>query len=723
MTLLLGALHATLVAALFVYVGHAGAVRAELERGSLLRWTAACVLAPAAAIAIFNGLSTAGLYSATSATMALAALAAALRLAPSRNGPPRIAALLEQDRHALARLLRPALRGVSGAVAVGFGLAASLTIAHAIVAPPLAWDTLTYHAVKAAMWLQAGGALPLEAPGGWSTHVGRLGGADVLTSWTLLAGRGDALFGTADVFGWLGIALGLLGLSRELGLRVRDRLAVTLYACFVPATLLAVGSGYAELAVTAMMALALALLSHALRTGHTGAWAVGVVAIGTLMSMKLIVWPGVAVLALFAVDIARRLEPGTGPRLAPTVAFAATGAALVALPGLVRNAHATGYPLSVPLRLGPFVLGPPNAELDHLEATFSPLVDHGLAAELAALTDSFGDPLRFDPQLTVTAVPLVLLACIGLGREMARGGAARTRAIWITAALGAVLASWFSPALETVRLHWARANPRHLLVVVLPLLPFAFAALRGAPKAAAALRIGLVAAAALHAGLCIAVLAAAGAYADVQTPAAVIFFALFVSPLATASRRRARGLGPLAPAHFVPLALATTVALAAVAHVAGDTRTEQRFAGPSLLGDVPRYWLPAAALTDDPGQPFVVAVTSGVEPAADNWFMYPFLGSNHQNRLVYARLTEGEPMPPLAPGHGRTERARLDVWLRNLDALEADWVMAFHPAALELTWMNARPARFERHAGDGRSWGLYRVRRGLEGARPAGSPR
>ena len=475
---------------------------------------------------------------------------------------------------------------------------------------------------------------------------------------------------------------------------------------------LPIGSGYVEVAVAATMCLSLGLLCHAARTASTGAWVVGVFGAASLMSMKLIVWPGVAVLGLFALFIAPRAARGVRG-----LGVGIVGAAAIALPGPIRNFIETGYPLSVPLRVGPITLGPPNAELDHLEATFSAMVEHGLAAEIGALAWSFGSPLRIDPQLTVTALPILALAALGAVREIRRGGFARTRMLWMLAVLGGVLAGWLSPSLEIVRLHWTRANARHILPVVLPLLPLAFVALRGRPTFESILRLGMIGAAAVHALLCIGHFWAKVAYRDTALPATITLVAVFILPIFTAIRRRERGRAPLAPAACAAIALSATAIVAAIAfHDFPSDARFIRFGAQSPLGPVPKYWVDPARMTNDPDRPYTIALTSGLQPAADNWFMYAFFGAAHQNRLVHASVTDSDSPLPLAPGHGRAERARFDVWWRNLEELEADWVMAFHPEALELAWMMERPDLFQWRMGDRRTWGLYRIRRGRRGS-------
>lgn len=137
----------------------------------------------------------------------------------------------------------------------------------------------------------------------------------------------------------------------------------------------------------------------------------------------------------------------------------------------------TGYPLSVPLVIGPWSLGPTNAELEFLE-TMASKQPSGFEAELLSLAWIFGNPIRIGPQLTSVALGALGLAIAGavVGFRGSGAGSMQRRyaMVLLLASTLALLTTYFAPSFESVRLNWGETNARHLLPAILPLLPLAF---------------------------------------------------------------------------------------------------------------------------------------------------------------------------------------------------------------------------------------------------------
>ena len=128
-----------------------------------------------------------------------------------------------------------------------FALFALVKCIRSVLLPPLGWDTLTYHAVKAAMWIQSGGPAAMEAPGGWSLYRTYFGGGEIFTAWAMLPFHNDLLVGLVDPLQWLFLGLALYGLGRQLGLKSKYACIGTIYVLCLPAAHLSVGAGYVDL--------------------------------------------------------------------------------------------------------------------------------------------------------------------------------------------------------------------------------------------------------------------------------------------------------------------------------------------------------------------------------------------------------------------------------------------------------------------------------------------
>jgi hypothetical protein len=101
-----------------------------------------------------------------------------------------------------------------------FYLAGALVAARLIrglATPPLAWDALTYHLVKAARWVQTGGFAPEAAPDAWGFYEYFSPTGDILWGWAMLPVRGDALLAVAGVLVWGAILAVAYAAARSLG--------------------------------------------------------------------------------------------------------------------------------------------------------------------------------------------------------------------------------------------------------------------------------------------------------------------------------------------------------------------------------------------------------------------------------------------------------------------------------------------------------------------------
>lgn len=644
-----------------------------------------------AASGIFHALAAAGRFDRLHASLALAALALAAR--GTARGRPALAGVLRRDASKLARWLRAGFRGPTRLVQVGLAALGLLTTARVLVTPPLAWDTLTYHAVKAATWVQTGGSLPMLAPGGWSTHRDRLGGAELFGAWAMLPYHADALYAAVDLVWWGGLALALFALGRELGVRARHRAAAIAYVSFVPALYPAVGSGYVELPLTTFLCVALLFAVRYRRERAPAALALAGAAAALVASVKL-----TAALAALVVGAAllttalSELRHGSRRRATLGALLAAAAAwTLIFLPWPLRNALETGHPLSVPLRLGPLQLGAPNPDLEWLNG----LIPTGpwLLEELEGLSRVFGSPLELRVQLTLLALLPLGWGLVNAVRRLRRPGLARWSAGLLLLTIASVLALYFHPQFTAVRLHWADHNGRLWMPAFAPAVLLATAGGRRG-RGSPGLRAFLLAAAVLH----------ALRYTGFGWP----------SGSAPGIAALALGLAAAAAASLARPALVPAASLALIGLVTGWAAPASRQAQLErgyLLHYTPKFWAEPAAHLDALPRGARVAVTSGPKQHADTWLMYPLMGSRLQNSLHYVPVTADGAVAPMAPGAGREERAHPGIWARRLREREIDYVMCFQPTALELRWLEARPDRFERIAGDRASWGLYRVRR------------
>jgi hypothetical protein len=568
-----------------------------------------------------------------------------------------------------------------------------------LTTPSFAWDSLTYHLTKAGMWVQEGGAAPLVAPGGWDVYAHYYGGGEAVWAWSFLPFHGDLVAGFVDVAIWLWVALATYALGREMGLGAGRGMAAAAFMASVPAVFRAAGSNYVDNLTYAYVATALAFLVRLFRRAETRPLLLAGMAAGLAAGTKVTAVPIAGLLAGILLAWGAIGRSG-GSRIWRWIAVAAVLGAAVFAPWPLNSYLATGNPFSKqPVRfLGVGFEGSP------VLAWYAQLpmpTPYTWKPEARSLVLVFSGPIS----LGLFSVVPALLAPLGFWRYFRRQP-------WGAAVLAAVVFSlvalYWSSSFTVVRLLWAASNGRFFTLLVGLFTLLGFFAIGRATKPYALYLLSTAAFGFWH-----------------QT------FSQLSSPemgLLLASLTLIGLLGTLCYLHRGDPGWARgmlgATSLALFLWVGQTLRDAYRYAIPArttVFHTVPPYWLPAAAALDRPGLAARVALTSGPDQRGDNWFMYPFLGSRLQNRIVYVPLSRsGEIFPANDPRYAAT--ADREAWLARLEALKIDAVFSFEPASIEVKWMKQSPDRFTRVLGHGKSWGLFMVNKGSPGVAAESRP-
>jgi hypothetical protein len=676
------------IAAGFILAAHATAWRLAGPRQPLARGLAAGVALASLATVAFHGLSAARRFEAVPALAVSVVLAAAAWRA---GGPGGIGRWLRADLRYLRRVGALVRRSPHRWWILALSILAAPGLLRAVAIPPLGWDALTYHGVKAAMWVQNGGVDSMVGTGPWGYYRNMLAGAEVFLAWAMLPMGADTLTGVVEVAEWLGLGLAVLVLARELGAREPLGSAAAAVVVSVPTIFVLPGSGYVEPVLLMTLVGSLALGIRGLRERPALLLLAGA-GLGISASTKLPMVPlcGTILLLLAAFALFR----GTGRARAFALAGGAAFATML-LPWLLLSLERTGAPFSpIPIRVGNLVLGRAAPELDWMLSRPLPAMPT-LVREGAVLARVFHPPWFRSEALGLLALVPLAAAPLGLARLRRRGGPA----FWILAgALPVSLALFFAPGLATVRAYWPISSSRFLL-------PFwtlaAAAAAAGArsPRAATVFR-----------GVALVQLLVVFGYgfsgASWLAAAGVGGGALVLGGAVLLSLRRAGATARVtAP---VLAAVAGLVLLAALRDGLRQDLLERDF----VIHEDRKDWAVAVRFVDRPDHPVTLAVTSGPKRSMDNWFAYPFLGRRLQNTVVYVPVSRDGAIRPFGDEAAMEtfwKTADYDAWRRRLHERGVAYVMSFDPASLEMEWMDGRPGEFRRLSGEDGKWGLYRV--------------
>lgn len=565
-------------------------------------------------------------------------------------------------------------------------------VARPLLVPMLGWDTVTYHGVRAARYVQTGACAYMPAPGGWGIFQMMPWGGELLPAWTMLFTGNDMFAAAADLVPYLLLGAALLALAGELGLPPALAVVLVLYTMLLPAVRMAVGSGYVDILTATATVLATLWAVRFARQHERGAAFMALLALGLAAGVKASVLPLLVLLTLLLAVLGWRRD---GFRATAKWLSAGTASWLFTLgPWLWQNLRVTQLPLGIlPVSVGGWTLGRATPAMEWL-LQLPEGASYVWQYERAVLGLVFAAPWSVSPHLGWWSVPLLLAGLAGIAALWRRG---RAVALVLLLVVLVQVAGFYHPEFSMTRIISSGTAGRFLialtgiLVVVggfsgIPARWLAGYALAGMLwQYTTSLTYGW----------------GAEEFVDVPVAAAV------VAGLLLAVWRLWRG----APRRGMAVLLLFALLLTPVLAWYRDGRRWRHIAASTVLHPVPRYWLPAAQLLDSPGQAHRIAVTSGPEQKADNWFMYYFLGSELQNTLVYiSPARSGEVVEYFRAAAPADDLCDSASWQQRLRAEGVTEVLCFRPAARELAWLAAQPEAFTRVAGDGNSWGCYRIK-------------
>ena len=314
------------------------------------RWAATAVALAGLCTAIFHLLAWQRAFTQLPVIALVLGSAAA---AAGRGGFAAAAAGIRRDRRFARRLAARARQSPYRWIAVALLLVPLPAVARAIVLPPLGWDALTYHSVKAAMWVQHGGGEVMKGPGPWAYYANMPAGAEVLQAWTMLPTSSDVFTTSLDVLEWLAVGLGVVVLARRIGAKEPLPSIAAAFVLSIPPVRLMLGSAYSEPFLLSTLFIGLALILSADRS--SGALVAGSLALGLSASAKVSILPVTGVVLLLALGRWTIQGRDKWVALAALLAYA-----MPVVPWFVVNAVTTGLPFSpFDIRIGQLALGVP----------------------------------------------------------------------------------------------------------------------------------------------------------------------------------------------------------------------------------------------------------------------------------------------------------------------------------------------------------------------------
>ncbi|HEX6811738.1 MAG TPA: hypothetical protein VF384_08960 [Planctomycetota bacterium] len=586
---------------------------------------------------------------------------------------------------AAGSVLRAMQHAPAGVLAVILGAVLLLQLARALLLPPAAWDSLTYHMTLPALWVQHGGYCRWLAPDAWADYSQFPGNGELFTAFLVLPFHGDLL---ANLVNFPFLLLGgaaVHALARDLGASRHAGLLAAALWCFAPPSFAYLTTQYVDIQTAAQVIAAWLFTVRFLRTRAAVDGALAGAGFGLAAGTKHLALVPLAIgAAIVLLALAR--ERFAGPRWRG-IAWFTLAAALASVPWYVRNWIETGNPVfPFEVRLGDAVLFA-GSEFQRTMAA-ADAIRHPFLPRLLNFTPDLA-PVSHGP-------PALLIASIGLGGLVAGLRGARRGSWLVLAAAAAVeLGLFCTERMRPLREIWGDVSQR--LILVSPAI-----LLCGCAASVSSLRGGLRR---FVVGLLLAALALdltavnpATGIVDVRLPVLVAVL-ITASAAAVFAADRAQGLPHLARKLWVP---GIPLLVLGIALLQGH-RDHHRHGDYLNAWDVhalPKFTAPGWNAVDDPERPVRIAYVAGWFWWDTHWFVYPLLGRRLQNELLYVPSTQSGRPGTYRPDPAAEARVSATEWIERLRRVRAEVLWVAMPAPPELEWVEANPQVFKVRVSD-----------------------
>jgi len=644
-----------------------------------------------------------------------------------RAGLRALAADVDRARSALARLAPTHV----GPVALAAIVVVTLRIHRGLVAPPLAWDALTYHLFRAGEWIQHHGHVAPQGPGAWRYYAHFPDVGDLVWAWAMLPVRGDMLLAPAGLMVWASCLCAVFAWARVIGAAEVPAALAALAIGLTPAVVNLITTAYVDTTTLCLFALAAVFLCRTLRAPTPRDAVFAALGFGLVAGTKATGFvPLSLALVLVGFQVLRMPAPWR-TRLA-TVAISAA-VVVVALEGAVRAWVDTGspfYPNDV--SIGGFAPFPADEEWKLLctGKLFGDSPQPVGAGDLVPLFFFGGLTGRNEPLGLGPLAPIVIGLGLWGGLRRFRERRDRLFLAFFLASAALTVFGVFSERMLGQRIHfWVFVIPRYLTPVFASFAVLAATlTVRGAspprhppgtrlielrssvetnprscPEEQSSMSLDvaravwvLVALVGFHLrmprGFGGADLAAMASLAP-----ALAGPALLVGGLVVWRRRVGSGAGAAAVAGALSLVVFVACAASRIRPISryaiyADAGTDP----PSAYDMHPLGYAAAWPIWKelDDGAPHRIAVTAGWDGSGHNAYLYPLLGSRLQNRLSY--------VPVRADGRVQSPRlaaellaaADPEAWLHRLAARRIEFLVVLGPPPLEAGWVSRHPDTF-----------------------------
>ncbi len=681
--ILLRSLPAVYILSVFIFIA-CGAVQKLLPQANIaVRWCAAFIVGAWTASLCFHILLAFGAFTLTWACLVLTALALAGRTYLQFT-PTAFSRAVHSDLCCWYRVLRMAGSSPYRPLAYVVFAIIIFTVARILILPVIGGDALAYHAVRAALWVKEGTGFSLQIPAYFSMHASFPGGYESLMAWLMLPFHSDLLLPLLDIAAWIFLAIAIIAICSELGIRGLGRWTAVTYLMLIPAVYLAVGTGKNDTALTVFISASFLFALRWLRNRNRADLIICFMALGLTAGLKLSAMTTVALLfCLVTWAMATEADKKSGNFIFYLLACCVLAAVFIPWP--IREYMKTGYLFGfVPLQVAGVRLGAESLYFDWLKQ-IADLNPYDLKTEFRALANT----------ITYIGWPTAAFLAVGIFGMAKLYFVNPKYALLAAAVLVGTLFAYFSPDFSYTRLMFNRLSGRFLLPAIVLSTVFSIYLLDSWRHLNTPLFIVVIIWSFLHMGLNLVFWPGLDFWLSLGVLAVLgLAYALWQS--------MPRFYKPIL---FIGFSMIVTLSLGLVR----DSVRYSLLQRTSVFPNHARYWAEGAKILDQVAEPHRIAVTAGVDSLLRGWPLYYFLGRRYQNELHYIPATKDGSLAPLIAGIEKT--ADYASWRQRLLNANIDTIVTLGPGSFELEWMESHRNQFERLSGDGKTWGAYQVKK------------
>ena len=609
---------------------------------------------------------------------------------------------LKADIEPIQSWIRDGLTSRWAVLLIICGFVVLLSLSRALLMPPLAWDSLTYHLTFAALWIKKGSLLLFKAPDQIINCAHFPMNGEIFASWLLLPFHNDLLVNSMNFPITLLGGISCYAIARELGLTRKEASFAPALLCFAPVIYVQTTTAYVDNAVFAFCSASVLFTIRYLRRGYLQDALFALATSGILLGVKYNAIPivGLILITIIIKMISHARQSGFFKKLSLIL----LGLLILCMLGgrqYILNTIEAGnplYPLSVKVLQKEIFEG--WGKLEQLEEW---IADDNKKSGWDAFSLWEKEYKNFC-YTSLTAGPkflffliLALSSLFTRPREVSRMVWYFLAIIWI---VPFVLYCADTSANVAKGAYWSDGNTRYLSPII------ALFTIQGLVvitkignyfKKIDFLLMVLVAWDLLYIGKThlweVAVLYP---FMVLMIPLIIIIFNLV--------SKRLKFFAPQEGTYLTTTGLSRldgnitkkwiTYALVFIFLVTGlhflqsyrDNTRYLYYRGHTDFQDFPRILVNAWEFLDQPDGKKTIAMTMDWEPPGDNWFFYPLLGRWLQNDIVYISTKHKWEIPTWLD-RGLLRGNDFSIWLNNVRRKEVDYILVVKPWPVELRWM------------------------------------